>query len=246
MLTGVKPFRGKSITEIMSFMERRGPEDIRTLNPALPESLKPVLGKALAFDPGARYGAAAEFSAALQEAISVVVTDKPRPAPESSPRSPNEAALEPELLREIERDLASFLGPLASIAVRRALRQTTDVLDLYELLSKQLNDPHDRNQFLATGRQRAAAQLDRLRAAAPTAPASPRQERVAQVVKPPNPASIVAIEADLTRYIGPIARILVRKELEKFDSLAKFCLLLAAHIPDEKERKAFLAAHGAE
>ena len=246
MLTGVKPFRGKSITEIMSFMERRGPEDIRTLNPTLPESLKPVLGKALAFDPGARYDAAAEFSAALQEAISVVVTDKPRPAPESSPRSPNEAALEPELLREIERDLASFLGPLASIAVKRGLRQTCDVLDLYELLSKQLNDPRDRNQFLATGRQRTAAQLDRSRAAAPTAPASPRQERVAQVVKPPNPASIVAIEADLTRYIGPIARILVRKELEKFDSLAKFCLLLAAHIPDEKERKAFLAAHGAE
>jgi len=246
MLTGVKPFRGKSITEIMSFMERRGPEDIRTRNPALPESLKPVLGKALAFDPGARYDAAAEFSAALQEAISVVVTDKPRPAPESSPRSPNEAALEPELLREIERDLASFLGPLASIAVRRALRQTSDVLDLYELLSKQLNDPRDRNQFLAAGRQRAAVQLDRLRAAPPTAPASPRQERAAQVVKPPNPASIVAIEADLTRYIGPIARILVRKELEKFDSLAKFCLLLAAHIPDEKERKAFLAAHGAE
>jgi serine/threonine-protein kinase len=246
MLTGVKPFRGKSITEIMSFMERRGPEDIRVLNPALPESLKPVIGKALAFDPGARYGAAGEFSAALQEAVSIVVTEKPRPAPLSVPPSPNEAALEPGLLREIERDLAGFLGPLASIAVKRALRQTSDVLDLYELLSKQLNDPRDRNQFLATGRQRAAAQLDRLRAAAPTVSASPRQERVAQVVKPPDPASIVAIEADLTRYIGPIARILVRKELEKFDSMAKFCLLLAAHIPDEKERRAFLAAHGAE
>src|SRR5215472_666483 len=77
MLTGVKPFRGKSITEIMSLMEKRGPEDIRVLNPALPESLKPALGKALAFDPGARYGSAAEFSAALQEAISVVVTEKP-------------------------------------------------------------------------------------------------------------------------------------------------------------------------
>jgi len=243
MLTGVKPFRGKSITEIMSFMERRGPEDIRVLNPALPESLKPVLGKALAFDPGARYGAAAEFSAALQEAIRVVVTEKPAAPPESAAPSPNEAGLEPELLREIERDLASFLGPLASIAVKRALRQTSDVLDLYELLGKQLNDPPDRNQFLARGRQRASARLDRLRAAAPTAPASPL---LAQVVKPPNPASIVAIEADLTRYIGPIARILVRRELEKFDSLAKFCLLLAAHIPDEKERKAFLAAHGAE
>ena len=173
MLTGVKPFRGKSITEIMSFMQRRGPEDIRVLNPALPASLKPVLGKALAFDPGARYGAAAEFSAALQEAIRVVVTEKSAAPPESAAPSPNEAGLEPELLREIERDLASFLGPLASIAVKRVLRQTSDVLDLYELLGKQLNDPRDRNQFLARGRQRAAARLDRLRAAAPTAPASP-------------------------------------------------------------------------
>src|ERR1700751_2841405 len=86
MLTWVKPFRGKSITEIMSFMEKRGPEDNRALNPALPESLKPVIGKALAFDPAARYGAAAEFSAALQQAMSTAGSAlpiaKPRPAAE--------------------------------------------------------------------------------------------------------------------------------------------------------------------
>jgi hypothetical protein len=56
----------------------------------------------------------------------------------------------------------------------------------------------------------------------------------------------VVIESDLTRYIGPIAKILVRRELEKFETLAKFCLVLAAHIPDERDRKAFLNAHGAE
>jgi serine/threonine-protein kinase len=250
MLTGVKPFRGKSITEIMSFMEKRGPEDIRALNPALPESLKPVISKALAFDPAARYGAAAEFSAALQQAMSTAAsalpTAEPRPAAKAAALSPNQAGLEPDLLREIERDLASFLGPLASIALKRALRQTSDLLELYELLGKQLNEPRERNQFLARGRQRAAGRLDRLRGAAPTASPSTRQERPVQAARSPNPASIVAIEADLTRYIGPIARILVKKELETFDSLAKFCLLLAAHIPDEKQRKAFLAAHGAE
>src|SRR5580693_6580145 len=74
MLTGVIPFRGKSITEIMSFMERRGPEDLRALNPALPESLKLVIGKALAFDPATRYTSAAEFSAALHDAVSAVGT----------------------------------------------------------------------------------------------------------------------------------------------------------------------------
>jgi eukaryotic-like serine/threonine-protein kinase len=250
MLTGVKPFRGKSITEIMSFMEKRGPEDIRALNPALPESLKPVIGKALAFDPAARYGAVAEFSAALQQAMSTAGSAlpiaKPRPAAEAAPLSPNHAELEPDLLREVERDLASFLGPLASIALKRALRQTRDVLELYELLGTQLNDPRDRNQFLARGRQRAADRLGHLQGVVAKALPSARQERPVQAGRSPNPASIVAIEADLTRYIGPIARILVKRELEKYDSLAKFCLLLAAHIPDEKQRKAFLAAHGAE
>src|SRR6516165_2671495 len=55
MLTGVKPFRGKSITEIMSLMETRGPEDIRALNPSVPEALKRVIAKSVAFDPVQRY-----------------------------------------------------------------------------------------------------------------------------------------------------------------------------------------------
>jgi hypothetical protein len=56
----------------------------------------------------------------------------------------------------------------------------------------------------------------------------------------------LAIESDLTRYIGPIARILVKRELQQFESLAKLCLVLATHIPDERERKAFLNTHGGE
>src|SRR3984893_14053102 len=69
MLTGVKPFRGKSITEIMKFMETRGPEDIRALNPAVPDTLKQGINKALAFEPARRYADAAEFSKAILEAF---------------------------------------------------------------------------------------------------------------------------------------------------------------------------------
>ena len=43
-------------------MESRGPEDIRALNPAVPDSLKRVITKSVAFDPGQRYANAAEFS----------------------------------------------------------------------------------------------------------------------------------------------------------------------------------------
>ncbi len=81
MLTGVKPFRGKSITEIISFMENRGPEDIRALNPAVPDSLKRVITKALAFDPARRYDNAAEFSKAIIEAFPVRLDQRPIPEP---------------------------------------------------------------------------------------------------------------------------------------------------------------------
>lgn len=260
MLTGVKPFRGKSITEIISFMEKRGPEDIRTLNPAVPAALKPVMAKSMAFDPARRYSTAAEFSMALAEALPATSSEQQLPNVSPSEvsasgaanrptsgtaRIPEGASLDPGLSREIERDLATFIGPMASIAVKRAARQTIDVLDLYEILGRQINDPKERAEFLARGRQRAAVRLGGLRPPAPAAPQS-SQQRPAPASVQPNSASIVAIEADLTRYIGPIARILVKKELGRFQSLAKLCLVLAAHIPNEKERKAFLNAHGAE
>ena len=69
MLTGVKPFRGKSVTEIMSLMETRGPEDIGTLNPAVPDPLRKVITRALAFDPSRRYPDAGAFATAIAEAF---------------------------------------------------------------------------------------------------------------------------------------------------------------------------------
>jgi serine/threonine protein kinase len=261
MLTGVKPFRGRSITEIISFMETRGPEDIRALNPAVPDSLKRVITKSVAFDPLQRYADAAEFSKAISEAVPALTVEpqvsvlsasegplsetKTTPIARAVETSPGEASLHPDLLREIERDLATFIGPMASIALRRAVSQTSDLVALYDLLGKQVVNPQDRAEFLARGRQRAAAGLGRPR------PSPPQPERAAQS-KPdrpltsPSPASLVAIETDLTRYVGPIAKFLVKRELQKFETLTKFCLLLAAHIPDERDRRAFLNAHGAD
>jgi eukaryotic-like serine/threonine-protein kinase len=242
MLTGVKPFRGKSITEIISFMEKRGPEDIRALNPAVPEAMKRVIGKSVAYDPARRYANAAAFSKAVADAMPGL-PGEPQLTANAAQTTSREATFSAELLRETERDLATFIGPMASIAVKRAVSNASDLLELYETLGRQVADPKDRAEFLARGRQRAAAGLGRPRP--PLAPAKTIERSSASPAKSPNPASIVAIESDLTRYIGPIARILVKRELGKFESLAKFCLVLATHIPDERERRAFLNAHGA-
>ncbi len=148
MLTGVKPFRGKSITEIMSLMENRGPEDIGVLNPAVPDALKQVIAKALAFDPSRRYATAGAFAKAIAEAVpdpsgQTRLSDalgsqaETRSVVSSEAISPDNASLGPELLKEIERDLATFIGPVAGIALRRAQRQTNDLVLLYDLLGQQ-------------------------------------------------------------------------------------------------------------
>jgi serine/threonine-protein kinase len=216
----------------------------------VPEALKRVIAKSVAFDPAQRYVDAAAFSTALAAALPRMATEPPDRAAAISgigerTASP-EAAFTPEVLHEIERDLATFIGPMASIAVKRGARQSSDLLELYELLGRQVADPKDRAEFLARGRQRAAAGLGLPTPRPRPASAKTIEQSRDHPVNSPNPASIVAIESDLTRYIGPIARILVKRELTKFESLAKLCLVLATHIPDERQRRAFLNAHGAE
>jgi len=149
-------------------------------------------------------------------------------------------------LREIERDLATFIGPMASIALKRAVSQTNNILALYDLLGGQVNSPRDRAEFLAKGRQRAASGHSGLRSSAPPKSGLATERRPDDPTVPPSPANIRAIESDLTRYIGPIAKILVKRELGKFQTLAKFCHVLSVHIPDERDRKAFLNAHGGD
>ena len=57
--------------------------------------------------------------------------------------------------------------------------------------------------------------------------------------------NIASVESNLARYIGPIAKILIKRELEKHETLDKFYNALAAHIPDERDRENFLKAqHG--
>ena len=69
MLTGVKPFRGNSITEIMSFKGSQRPEDLKALNPP-PDALERVINKSVAFDPSQRYADAAALSLGFNSGLS--------------------------------------------------------------------------------------------------------------------------------------------------------------------------------
>jgi len=214
-----------------------------------------VITKALAFDPARRYDDAGKFSKAIVDSFPLrfdqtrlaepPVSATPTLNPRVTVTPPADATWPPDLLREIERDLATFIGPMAAMALRRAIGQTNDVVALYDLLGRQVVNPRDRAEFLARGQRRAATELTRRPPSLP--PAKPEREAVEKRDQPPpSPGltNIASVETNLARYIGPIAKILIKRELEKHETLSEFYRALAAHIPNERDRENFLRAQG--
>jgi hypothetical protein len=132
---------------------------------------------------------------------------------------------------------------MAAIALKRAIRQTNDIKSLYDLLGRQVVNPRDQAEFLARGQRRADSDPDsRPHSTPPSVPEPESKPTPDQQTVSSGLANIASVESNLARYIGPIAKILIRRELEKHETLDNFYRALAAHIPDERDRETFLRA----
>lgn len=251
MLTGTKPFRGRSITEIISHMQTRGPEDISIHAPDAPTTLQKVLRTALAFDPERRFAGAADFAKRLAEAAAPnseftsghdldSKTGRTAAPPVTAAHDGNNPP-DAEELSKIERELAVYIGPLARIAVQRAGKTFCGLDELCQALSAYIENPEDRTAFLAAARARGAPRAEA------TAPA--RSGNVAgsdgsiNLDLPPAALGtdiLTRIELNLTQFIGPVARVIMKRQLVKSASLFDLYRDLASYIPDERDRAEFL------
>jgi serine/threonine-protein kinase len=69
LLTGRRPFEGDSVAAEASAHVTNEVPSVCDVNPAIPREVDPVFKKALAKDPSARFGSAAEFVAALRASL---------------------------------------------------------------------------------------------------------------------------------------------------------------------------------
>jgi serine/threonine protein kinase len=158
------------------------------------------------------------------------------PAPSTPTPSNSEVDLqrkekEHEALGLIERYLATFLGPMASIIVQRAASKAKDQKELFALLASTLPSQKDRQAF-----------LDR------------RDEllHVVAQIQPVKEISMAEITPDairhaaelLARYVGPISRVLTERAVPRADSLRALYLILGEHLRDRAERTRFLLEAG--
>jgi len=239
MLTCAKPFFGESVDEIVAHMATQRPEDVCALNPEVPRAVGDIIDTALAYDPRQRFATASEFSSALSGALSLGPETAMRLEPAARPQA-REEGWDPETLRKVEADLAIHIGPVAPIAVRRAAHRANDLVALYEELAVHIDNDREREEFLQSGARLAAATTDRIAFSQPENLHSDPTPRGHSPANPPDTAARDAIEATLAQYVGPIARVLLKQQLENFHSMPELYHSLANHISDEAERAAFL------
>jgi serine/threonine-protein kinase len=149
-----------------------------------------------------------------------------------------------EVLREVARQLAVYIGPLARVIVKRAASRTTDLEQLYEAVATSLEREDDREVFLA----HRVKQHQRW-AEAPSVPESAQPGNTLSLTSATQRLALAPEAADriartLARYVGPISGVLVKKAAQRADSLRALHLLLAEHVKPETERARFLSESG--
>ena len=153
----------------------------------------------------------------------------PRPAPA--------AAFEPELLEKVGAALAPHIGPIASRVVRSVARKSVTLAQLVESVAAEIADDKARAAFVKkfAGSEKSA----------PTRPpvGGPAGATTLQPGSAPQrfgPATLAKAEAALAKYIGAVARVVVRRAAANARDETEFYLLLAEQIEDKNERKAFV------
>lgn len=156
---------------------------------------------------------------------------------------PHEAEFDRAVLKALARRLADEIGPIAPLIVNRAAKRAIDAQALVHAITDAIPLPARRKAFVADARamlgvEASAAQEPAAAQEAPAAaPAAP-----CTAVFDPDPQWLAQVEALLAKYIGPIAKILVKKVHKAAAGRDAFITELGASIDKEHERAAFSAA----
>jgi serine/threonine-protein kinase len=167
LVAGHPPFEaegaGAAYAVIAAHLQE-APKSPSEVNPHVPLPLARLILKALAKSPAERFQTADDFLAALDELRleAIGLNDTATVALASARVSaPAEASVHSDAdLDRASHDLATYIGPIAHILVRRAAPGSRTLNDLYHTLAEEISSAAKRERFLAgmpkTGLSRSA------------------------------------------------------------------------------------------
>jgi len=144
-----------------------------------------------------------------------------------------ESQIDPDTLRVLEEKLVGYVGPIARVLVRTTAGRSRSVGDLCSQLALSVTDPAERERF-----RREVGSLIRSRSPAAT-DAPSRGELSGSRDRLPE-HELERVQEALAQYVGPIARVLVRRATADATSVEALWLGLSNHIDSPAERTAFL------
>lgn len=150
----------------------------------------------------------------------------------------------------LQTALSSEVGPMAKVLLKGAGREATDIDDLVARLLPHIGTEHGRTRFrdsvrdirnrhglasMSTGTGGQGLLVSGTHVALPGTGTA-----VVQL----SPEVLEAAQRRLAAYVGPIARVLVKRASKVAVDRAEFHRLLADHVPDSAERARFLKEMG--
>ncbi|HEX4926692.1 MAG TPA: serine/threonine-protein kinase [Burkholderiales bacterium] len=156
------------------------------------------------------------------------------PQPPSAALSPSGPLHDPEALARLAAELAEHIGPIAERIVRSEAKKSHSFTELTRKLAQELPDEKARATFV-----RKHAQDDKVPSAHVSAPRAPGGTNPPSSPGGLTEAALEKAEAELAKYIGAVARVLVKRAAAKARTEAELYHLLAEHIEDADDRKSF-------
>jgi serine/threonine-protein kinase len=168
ILTGRRPFDGKTEYEVMTGHLRDEPKRPVDLNPSIPDHVSQTILRSMAKDASQRFQTAGEFLTALDgisfddaQTLETIAVQASPPSTGGSQASGKSSAsgrasgsgFEPKVLDSVSRELAAFIGPIAKVVVKRAADRCSSVEELYTCVAAEIDSERERTQFLAKKRQ---------------------------------------------------------------------------------------------
>jgi len=262
LLVGRPPFEGTSAEVMHKVLNDQAVPPSGVAECARSEFYDDIVAKALAKNAADRYPSAAAFRQALAErklaaprntgeTTAIVVSGNARTTPavgvsESSGRTPPAVATptptpipgwDPATLLRVEAALAHLVGPIARIMVRQAAKLHPDLAGLASAIDEQLPSDADRARFHA----RLGGTTGGAKVAAAAQPHTPGSNPAGQAKgRPMSPEIVAAALRVLTKRIGPVASVLVKRSAAKAQTMEQFHVLLADLAAEGDEREQLL------
>jgi serine/threonine-protein kinase len=229
----------------------------RGLTPQLAKNIAEVLNKALQHNPQKRYADALAFSKALSDCLetapdyyqlandlaTTVLTVKNTAQPTTSSQENTDslfvAASSSVVLQSqltmIEKNLTHYLGPVAKMLIKKQAKNTDNIHQLINSLVTHIPSATDQQNFISSldfsTHTHSSASLG-------------NHSLLSVNDKFPTPLFspdyIEQLTTDLTRYLGPVAKHLMKSMLKKVSSKEELLACLADKIPNLQERAEFL------